>query len=193
MPLGAALPPDGFACLSCRADPPPIDRLVTVWSYESPVVEIIHALKFSGLPDLARPLGLALAERVRAEEMVVDAVTPVPLHWRRRLVRGYDQADALARELARALDLRKVRTLRRVRDTRAQSRLGKKERSKNVAAAFALARSARVTGYRLLLVDDVVTSGSTLRAAAGVLRRAGARSIVGATIARTPDAKGKVR
>jgi ComF family protein len=110
---------------------------------------------------------------------------PVPLHWTRRLERGFNQADLLARGIARALD-RPVEgsLLRRVRRGPRQLGLSRRERRRVLRGVFAAAPAAR--GRRILLIDDVVTTGATLEAGALALRRAGARSVVAFAICRTP-------
>ncbi len=127
---------------------------------------------------------LCLEAGARAPAPAPDLVVPVPLHPRRLRERGFNPATLLARALARE---RRVRldpvALRRVRDTPSQTRLDRRARRRNVRGAF-VAR-ARVPP-RVWLVDDVVTTGSTLGEAARALRRAGARSVVGVCAARTP-------
>ena len=115
-------------------------------------------------------------------------VVPIPLHWSRRLVRGYNQAESIAKPLARRCGLPLVRALRRRRSTRQQALLDRNERETNLRLAFAVRCSQRtkVAGQQVLLVDDVVTTGATLEAAAGCLREAGARSILGLAVGRTP-------
>ena len=186
-PLTAASVHPDFICLDCRTRRSPVDRTIALWSYESPVDAVIRGLKFAGFLHLARPLGHCLAERIRVGRERHDCVAHVPLHWRRRLVRGYDQAEELAKQTARALASEFVRPLRRRRSTRPQSRLAKPERTSNVAAAFSARAGAAVRGRRVLLIDDVMTSGATLRAAATILKRLGARSVTAAVIARTPE------
>ena len=122
-----------------------------------------------------------------------DLVVPVPLHWRRRLARGFNQAERIARPLAACLGVAYGSALRRRRATRAQARLGRAERLANPAGAFAVrhspfpGRRLRLDGARVLLVDDVATTGATLEAAARALRVAGAESVTAVAVARTPS------
>lgn len=189
LPLpGADLPP-GWRCGACREDRPAFDRLFALWSYEEPFAAVIQAFKFRRLDYLGRHLGEALAERfageIAARGEPLDLVVPVPLHWRRRLGRGYNQAERIAGPLAARLGLPVALALRRIRSTPPQSLLGKAARSHNLRRAFRVPRSAQVRGLRLLLVDDVATSGATLDAAAAVLKKAGAREVVAVAAGRT--------
>ncbi len=153
---------------------------------------MLTGLKFRRLEYLGVQLGRAVADLLRSELADCDLVVPVPLHWRRFLRRGYNQAAVIARPVAAELDLPVASVLRRRRATPAQSRLRRAERRSNLRDAFSLRRLAFTAGVscigrRVLLVDDVVTTGTTLETAATELRRAGAASVTALTIARTPE------
>jgi len=188
-PLAAApgLPP-GYRCEACRTNPPPYDRLLAAWSYQPPLDETVMALKFRRLDYLGTQLGRALAGLFAGELDDRELVVPVPLYWSRRLRRGFNQAELLARPLAQALGVPLVKTLRRRRATAHQSRLSSHDRGRNLAGAFAVHRPRSCRGRHVLLVDDVTTTGATLTAAAQALRDAGAESVVALAAARTPKA-----
>jgi ComF family protein len=137
-----------------------------------------------GLADLlGRAFAQCRGEALRACEF--DVVAPVPLHWWRKWTRGYNQAEAVARELAAELNVAFApKLLRRVRWTTQQSQPTREARRENVRGAFAVARGARLLGKRVLLADDVMTTGSTLGEAARTLRAAGADRVVVAVLAR---------
>lgn len=187
-PLPAPAP--GICCPACERARPAFDRLLAVWRYAPPVDAVIQAYKFRRLDYLgahlagaiARACGPLLADSVEEPTLV----SYVPLHWRRYLSRGYDQAREIASPLARELALPLRSTLRRRLATPAQSSLDREERRRNLRDVFRAARSSRVAGCRVLLVDDVATTGATLDAAARTLKAAGARSVVALVAARTP-------
>ena len=165
-----------------------LDGWVSGWSYEPPFDAVIHGLKFGRLEFLGQDLADGLHRLIGDVERNIDVVVPIPLHWHRRLTRGYNQAEAIAKPLARQLGLPLVHALRRQRRTRPQARLNRVERETNLRLAFAPRNSqcARIAGQRLLLVDDVITTGATLEVAARCLRSQGARSVLGLTAGRTP-------
>lgn len=146
---------------------------------------MIHLYKYGKIRSLAGPLGNFLAEALPLDERI-DAVAPSPLHWRRQWQRGFNQSELLARTIARRRGVPLVRALRRVRATAAQAGLSNAGRKSNVAGAFVCRKSRRgeVASKRILLVDDVMTTGSTASACALALRRAGAGRIVLLTLAR---------
>jgi ComF family protein len=199
---GDPLPARGSAlglCAACRAAlrPPPeetpqttrllaLDRLLALWSYQPPLDEVILGLKFRRLDYLGGHLAAALADAMGEELAVCDAVVPVPLHWRRRLARGYNQAERIARPLADRLGRPLVAALARRHATPPQSRLGRAGRLVNLDRAFTVRKPGKVGGLRLLLVDDVATTGATLEAAAAALRAAGAASVTAVVAGRTP-------
>jgi ComF family protein len=145
---------------------------------------IIHALKYAGRLSLARPLAAHM--RTRGSDLLtdVDCLVPVPLHWRREHQRGFNQA----REIARHLGPPVISALVRRRATRPQVELAADRRRTNVAGAFAARRAwfrrYDVRGKKILLVDDVSTTGATLEACAAVLRDAGAADVRALTAAR---------
>jgi ComF family protein len=150
----------------------------------------IHALKYGGRPVLAAPLGQLLAEE-GAEAVPValrdwaDGVLPVPLHPARRAERGFNQAELLAAPCAARWGVRMLpRALVRARPTLPQADLDAAARRANVRDAFRVSRPGEVRGRRVLLVDDVLTTGATVGAAAGALLAAGAAAVGVLTLAR---------
>lgn len=189
LPLSGVLP-EGWCCASCRERPPSFDRLLALWSYEEPLDAVVQALKFRRLDYLGRHLGEAIAARWSEEIAGADLVVPVPLHWRRRLSRGYNQAERIARALARRAGLPLVSVLRRRRVTPPQTSLGREERTANLRSAFRIRRAACIQERRILLVDDVATTGATLEAAAAALKKNGAAAVVAVVAGRTPRISG---
>lgn len=161
-----------------------IDRVIAPWPYDPPLDAVLRGLKFARLEHLGSDLAALLAPFVRSVAPGADAVTSVPLHPLRRLRRGFDQAESIARPLAAALDLPFVPTLRRRRWTPPQTRLGGQRRRRNLDRAF-VARGE--VPAAVFLVDDVVTTGTTVRAAASALARAGAVSVTVVAVAATPS------
>ena len=152
-----------------------IRAATALWAYDESgtVQRIQHALKYGGQPSLGRPLGRLMAGAWR--DRGVGLVIPVPLSRPRFLERGYNQSNALAEGVGEALEVRVATDLlRRSRPTRTQTRLSAPERWANVAGAFSVADAAVLTGTHVLLIDDVLTTGATLTAAAQALREAGA-------------------
>jgi len=169
--------------------PPGEPDLYAPYLYGGALALAIVRLKYERRPDLARPLGAVAVRGVASLDERPDLVVPVPLHPARLVQRGYNQAALLARPVARALGARfEPRALARLRDTAQQANLDRAARSENVARAFAVPTPARVRGRRVLLVDDVSTTGATLRACASALEEAGAGEVVAAVVARTEKA-----
>lgn len=153
-------------------------RQHAVFAYGGAVATAIVRLKYAGRSDLAARFGALMAERATSLEGAVDIVVPVPLHPRRVVERGFDQAALLAGAVARRLRIAHVpRALERVRETPPQASLDREARAANVAAAFRCSSPRRIEGRRVLLVDDVRTTGATLASCAETLRHSGARAV----------------
>ena len=171
-------------CTRCRSDPPPIDGIRAPAFLEGPLREAIHAFKYEGLRVLSPTLGRILSEYWLQHPLPADVIVPVPLHPSRQRRRGYNQSSLLAQALANVSGVpMDERCLRRTKPTRPQVGLDARQRQHNVAGAF-LCVDDRVRGQRVLLIDDVCTTGSTLTACATTLRDHGALSVWGLTLAR---------
>ena len=183
-------------CALCRGGLRGFDAAYCFGSYEGVLRELIHLYKYGRVKTLARPLAGLLARALPRDECF-DAVTPVPLHWRRLWSRGFNQSELLARALARGSGIPMVRALRRTRSTASQAGLGGSARRKNVAAAFRVRRlgglARKLAGRRILLIDDVLTTGATATACANALKGAGTARVAVLTVARVDRRTSGVR
>lgn len=179
-------------CGACLREPPPWRRLHALWAYQQPLDGVIGGLKFRGLDYLGARLA-ACAIRERAGVLAgIGGVVPVPLPWLRRLRRGYNQAERIARPLARGLGVEFLPALARAGLLPApQVGQGRAQRLRLARAGSMRLRgsSARVAGRTLLLVDDVLTTGATARAATAALRAAGAEAVEILVVGATPPAR----
>lgn len=196
---GQADPPGGTmdvstgasSCSDCRTTTPAFDRTHVLADYRAPLDRAIVTMKFRHKRALGSALGDALAEHLaqQAGEPPAELVVALPLSLERLLERGFNPAQVIAARVARRLDLPAPRPLlRRLWHTGSQSGLGLRERRDNVEGVFDCDEAAGrvITGRAVLLVDDVMTTGATLQAAADALKCAGARFVINAVIARTP-------
>jgi ComF family protein len=174
-------------CAACRSGLRGFDRAASFGLYEGPLRTLIHLFKYSGMKPLGRTLASHM-ERVISIDERFDAVVPVPLHWRRKWDRGFNQSALLADHIARRRGIPVVHALRRKRATATQAGLASAGRRRNVAGAFELRARAkedpRLAGKKILLIDDVMTTGATASACASVLKRGGAKSVSLVTLAR---------
>lgn len=170
-------------CGSCQTDPPPFTRARAAAVYEGPVAQAVTRFKF-GRQMAYQPVMQHWLQVPQCRELVADAdlLVPVPLHPRRLKSRGFNQALLLARAFPEAEVV--LETLARVRHTPPQVGLNPKERRDNVHKAFAVPRPEEVKGKNILLVDDLYTTGATVKECARVLKRAGAKRVEVLTVAR---------
>ena len=166
--------------------PEPLLQLEWCAPFAGVVRQALHALKYAGERRLSEPLGEAVAARWRVAGAGGTVLVPIPVHEGRRRQRGYDQAALIAEVAARELRLPAVQAVVRRHATEAQYRLDRRHRAANVRDAFAVRPDARrtVAGRWVILVDDVVTTGATLCAAADSLLDAGAAAVSAVTVAR---------
>ncbi len=193
--LGLPLPFEhdaGGISLAAVAAPPPYGRARAVALHDGPARRIVHALKYQDRQDLVPMMGLWMA-RAGAELLgKADVVVPVPLHWLRLARRGFNQSDVLAGAVSRASGRPLSQALRRTRRTRQQIRLSGAARRRNVEGAFAIRDAARadVAGRRVVLIDDVITTGATIHACTRALLHAGAAHVDVLAFSRVPAETG---
>jgi ComF family protein len=183
-PGGPLISPAAFA------DPPAYERARAVARYSDVARDLVHLLKYGDRLDLVRPLGRWMARA--GIELLADAdgLVPVPLHWTRLWQRRFNQSAALARAIAEIAGVSVAdHVLVRTRATPPQVGLARAERARNVEGAFAAPKEAKIDikGRKLVIIDDVLTSGATVDACARALRRAGAARIDVLVLARVVD------
>jgi len=171
-------------CMLCRRELRGFDAVYSYGSYDGTLRQLIHIFKYGGVRPLAGPFGRFLAQAL-PRESTFDVIVPMPLHWFKQWQRGFNQADLLAAEIARKWNVPVRKLVRRRRSTAPQAGLTNAKRRENVRGAFRIAGRRRLDGLRVLLVDDVVTTGATASACARVLKRAGAAHVALLALART--------
>lgn len=180
-------PTKDFECGLCRKNTYRFDRARSLGVYASVLKELVHFFKYQRHPGAIREIAPLLEQYLREhnETHAGLEVVWVPLHPDKLKERGFDQSYVLADRLARLCGLPLVEgALRRVRDTPPQARKTRAERMENVKGAFEVVRPEWVSGRRLLVVDDVLTTGATMNEVAKVLKRAGADRVEAFTLAR---------
>ena len=163
-----------------------VDKCLSPLYYHGSVKDSLHRYKFGGATAYADIYSEFIVKCIDENQISCDSITWVPLSRRRLRRRGYDQAELLAKLIAKHLGQSPVRLLKKLRDTPPQSKTGSAEKRRaNIAGAYACLRPELVQGKRILLVDDIVTTGATLSEAAKVLKKAGAKEVICATLARS--------
>lgn len=170
-------------CTVCRESLVNFDACYSFGSFEGPLQKLIHLYKYGKIESLAHPLGRLLIEALPSCEPV-DVVIAMPMHWRKQWERGFNQAELLAGPVARHLGASLRTNLQRTRYTKPQAGLSEAERQANLKGSFRVKRPEGVSGKRILLIDDVFTTGATLRVAAAALKDAGAARVAALTLAR---------
>lgn len=169
---------DELLCGQCLASPPPFHRTTACWQFRPPVSGVIADFKYRRQLAYGRSLSLAMAEQLAGayfDSPLPDLVTAIPLHRWRYWRRGFNQSEAIARDLAGPLGLSYQPLLRRVRATPPQQTLNAEQRRRNLRGAFGCIKP--LNGETVALVDDVVTTGSTVAEAARCLLKAGAGEV----------------
>ncbi len=171
-------------CKTCRQRPPAFNQAWSIFPYQPPLKEAIGLFKYRGKLALAGPLSHLLLQHLPPLPPI-DLIMPVPLHPKRLQEREFNQSAVLAHRLSRQLRLPLVLgTLTRHRQTAPQTSLKKKERLANVRGAFVVPHPVTIHEKRILLIDDVMTTGATLHECAKTLRQAGSGPVYGLTLAR---------
>lgn len=174
-----------YVCQPCAERPPSYTKAWTLYPYRPPLQQAIRLFKYQGKVSLAAPLAALMIARLPPLDLI-DMIMPVPLHIERLRQREFNQSLLLADHIGHSLDIPVVYTnLVRTVPTPAQTTLSRKSRQKNLRRAFAVRRPDAIVNRRILLIDDVFTTGTTMNECAKALRKAGSADVFALTLGRT--------
>lgn len=182
---GHSLQEEEIKCLRCSGKSFSFEECCVLGRYQGKIRETLHRFKYRGQKSLAEPLGKLLCSKLALMSWTssIDFLVPVPLNPQRLRLRGYNQASLLAKAVGKELGLPVIEALERVRDTKSQTGLNKKQRTENLRGAFRCVKEIR-KGSHVLLIDDVLTSGSTAHEASLALKKGGSGRVSVAALAR---------
>lgn len=180
-------------CGQCLLKPPSFSRCVTLCHYRAPIDRLIGQFKYHKRYSYGRVMATLLGKHIRhvyqhhsGQPPLPDLIAPVPMHWRRKLSRGFNHGEQLAEQISRQLQLPVFNGLQRTRNSPPQQGLSAEQRRRNLRGAFVVRRKQRIDGLSVALIDDVITTGSTAEALSQLLLSAGAREVHIWSLARTP-------
>ena len=173
-------------CKYCKDYKLSLSRIRSLYKFEHPLPLLIHEFKYKNKRKLGEIFGKKMAVLVRSDPYLKNAelIIPVPLHPSKKRERGYNQSEIIALQISQDMGIRMLNILKRVKNTRTQTELSVQERRRNVEGAFVLLQEFKETikGKKVLLVDDVITTGATLDACSEVLLKNGAQEVYGVTL-----------
>lgn len=182
-----------FICKTCYNNLEIVDRNISIDSpyikdmyyslvYNRFIRDIIRSYKYNGKNYLYRPLGQIILNTYCKMNIQIDKVAFVPMHRRKEALRGYNQAELLAKYISKKMDKPLIKDLIKIKSTKEQSNLNKVERIENLRNSFKIKNNKSINGLRILLVDDIITTGGTMDECSRVLKEAGAKEIIGLAI-----------
>ncbi|WP_128425306.1 ComF family protein [Gudongella oleilytica] len=187
---------EGRLCRDCRDNYEPmhrgfllrddsIERVYASVFYNSFARELVHQFKFNDKSYLYEPIAHMMHMTIIEESLTdFDLIVPVPIHWRKEAIRGYNQSQLLAEELSRRTGIPvDKKSLVKSSWTKEQNRLTKYQREENLKGSFSIKDGASMSGRRILLIDDIYTTGNTLKSCASQLKKAGAKEVTGLVFA----------
>lgn len=163
------------------------DKAIACWDFNPELQQIIHSFKYQGMRSLSEYLGSVMAQAVVQDEQyrIADLIIPVPLYSARKRERGYNQSFLLGKKVSELTGIRlEPKLLRRVKDTKTQTKLNIHQRTVNVSQAFRVKNPEIISGKSIILIDDVITTGATLNACAQELKAEGAKKVLVLAIAK---------
>lgn len=178
--LGQGITPSRKGCPECENANLRFERSSFVSDYKGPLKDLIHQFKYNRHECLAKLLGDLLINLLLRKDIIseIDVVVPVPLHWKKKLERGFNQSELIAKRICKNLSLAiSKNNLYRIKNTLSQTQLPRSQRYRNVGGAFKVKRSKMFLEKHVLLVDDVLTTGITASECARVLKKAGAKNV----------------
>ena len=182
---GAHIVEDARLCIQCKDYDRIFDRSFSVYMYLESVALAVQRLKFNGEKFLAKNFASILAKKLEEISIDVDFITFVPSTAKRVKERGYNQAQEVAQELSKLVNIACLNVLTKTKETAHQTQLNRKERLQNLIGSISVLDKWQVKGKNVLVIDDVFTTGSTLSACAKALKKAGAQKVYGLTLAKT--------
>ena len=182
---GVSVLSDANYCLACKEEKFSFSKAVASFDYDGVILQLVHKFKYGGAKYLAKPLASFMAETFKASGFDVDCIVPVPVTPKRGKERGYNQAALLAREVSDVAQIEYLDILKRTKDTPTQAKLSRAERKQNLKGAFEVEDKEIIKGKKILVVDDVMTTGSTCEEIAKVLIKAKAKEVFVLTLAHT--------
>ena len=172
----------GVYCSLCKKEPRHFDRVLSALAYQGEATRLVHKIKYASAAYLAPYMAAYMVDRYLQDPIEVDYVTAVPLHKSRQRARGYNQSALIATAFSQKLHIPYVQSVLKCKKTPPQTRLGREERKLNLKGAFTADRD-QVRGKRILVIDDVLTTGQTMDEVAHTLKKAGAVHVYGLTFA----------